>query len=112
MRYVRLVGSHYNTPPDRSFYFFTSLPSCSCEWISLDPHSHDQHIHDNKAHRLFNFSISFLAGHVVRSHWILAHRTNIFYLHWTMVAYLRQSPLLLWEKVVVSTVIEEATVRY
>ena len=69
-------------------------------------------IHDDEAHRLFTFSISFLVDHVVRSHWIPAHMTNIFYLHWTMVTYIRQSPLLLWEKVVVSIVTEEAVVRY
>ena len=38
-------------------YFFTFLPSFSCGGISLDLHSHDQHIHDDQAHRLFNFSI-------------------------------------------------------
>ena len=59
MGYVRLVSSHCNTLSHRFINFFTFLPSCSCGWISLDPYQHDQHIHDNKAHRLFNFSIPF-----------------------------------------------------
>ena len=91
MRYDAIV----TISPIGPFYFVTFLPSCYCEWISLDPHSHNQHIHDNKPHRLLNISISFLVGYVVRSHWIPAHMTNIHTLHWPMVSYIRQSPLLL-----------------
>ena len=30
-------------------YFFTLLPSCYCEWISLDLHPHNQHIQKAQA---------------------------------------------------------------
>ena len=38
--------------------------------------------------------------------------TDIHHLHWSMISYIRQSPLLLWEKVVVSIETERAVVRY
>ena len=54
MRYDTIV----TISPIDPFYFVTFLPSCYCEWISLDLPSHDQHIHDDQAHMLFNFGIS------------------------------------------------------
>ena len=53
-----------------------------------------------------------MVAHVVRFHWIPAHMTNIHTLHWPMALYIRQSPLLLRENVIVSTETEEAVIRY
>ena len=53
-----------------------------------------------------------MVGHVARFHWIPAHMTNTYTLHWPMASYTKQSPLFLWEKDVVYIETEEAAVRY
>ena len=54
MRYDAIVTIF----PIGPFYFVTFIPSCYHEWISLNLPTHDQHIHNDHAHRLFNFGIS------------------------------------------------------
>ena len=69
------------------------FPSCCCEWMLSDVHSHHQHMYTLSAIQTWQ---QLLLSHVVGIHWIPTHMTMISSHSWLWAWYKRQCTLLLW----------------